>query len=296
MPDGATLFKECAGYLKPDDVAQLQTAYQFSESAHKGQFRNSGEPYISHPLAVAGILAKWHLDTQALTAALLHDVMEDTAVTKVELQQAFGKSVAVSGTRVVVGADWDAPGATYAGSAYVYDLSSATPTVPVATLNNPRPAARVEFGFSVAISGTRVVVGAKGDNTGASEAGSAYVYDLGSATPTVPVATLNNPGPAAGDQFGSSVAISGTRVVVGASEDDTGVRQAGSAYVYDLTSATPTVPVATHNNPGPAVNDNFGTSVAIDGTTIAIGAPLDDLTVADKGAAYIYGPSPYSLW
>ena len=94
MPDGATLFKECAGYLKPDDVAQLQTAYQFSESAHKGQFRNSGEPYISHPLAVAGILAKWHLDTQALTAALLHDVMEDTAVTKVELQQAFGKSVA----------------------------------------------------------------------------------------------------------------------------------------------------------------------------------------------------------
>ena len=94
MPDGATLFKECAGYLKPDDVAQLQTAYQFSEAAHKGQFRNSGEPYISHPLAVAGILAKWHLDTQALTAALLHDVMEDTAVTKVELQQAFGKSVA----------------------------------------------------------------------------------------------------------------------------------------------------------------------------------------------------------
>ncbi len=94
MPDGATLFKECAGYLKPEDVTQLQTAYQFSESAHRGQFRNSGEPYISHPLAVASILAQWHLDAQALSAALLHDVMEDTLVTKHELTQAFGLPVA----------------------------------------------------------------------------------------------------------------------------------------------------------------------------------------------------------
>ena len=60
--------------------------------------------------------------------------------------------------------------------------------------------------------------------------------------PTVPVATLNNPGPAAGDQFGKSVAISGTRVVVGAYADDTGATDAGSAYVYDLSSGTPTVP------------------------------------------------------
>ena len=208
----------------------------------------------------------------------------------------FGYSVAISNTSVVVGAPHDDAGTQDAGSAYIYDIASATPTVPKATLNNPGPAAGGAFGRSVAISGTRVVVGAKGDNTGASEAGSAYVYDLGSATPTVPVATLNNPGPAVSDQFGSSVAISGTRVVVGALYDDTGADAAGSAYVYDLTSATPTVPVATHNNPGPAVYDNFGTSVAIDGTTIAIGAPLDDLTVADKGAAYIYGPSPYSLW
>ncbi|HTE13678.1 MAG TPA: bifunctional (p)ppGpp synthetase/guanosine-3',5'-bis(diphosphate) 3'-pyrophosphohydrolase [Burkholderiales bacterium] len=94
MPEAATLFKECAGYLKPDDISQLQSAYQFSESAHHGQFRDSGEPYISHPLAVAGILAKWHLDSQALTAALLHDVMEDTAVTKNDLLKTFGKPVA----------------------------------------------------------------------------------------------------------------------------------------------------------------------------------------------------------
>ena len=88
------LFKEWSGYLKPEDISQLQSAYQFSEQAHEGQFRQSGEPYISHPLAVASILAQWHLDSQALTAALLHDVMEDTSVTKTEISRNFGKPVA----------------------------------------------------------------------------------------------------------------------------------------------------------------------------------------------------------
>ncbi len=88
------LFKDVAGYLKADDVSRLQSAYHFSEAAHHGQFRKSGEPYISHPLAVAKILAQWHLDPQALTAALLHDVMEDTAVTKDEIATTFGRPVA----------------------------------------------------------------------------------------------------------------------------------------------------------------------------------------------------------
>ena len=88
------LFKEWSGYLKPEDISQLQSAYHFSEQAHEGQFRKSGEPYISHPLAVAGILAEWHLDSQALTAALLHDVMEDTSVTKTEISRNFGRPVA----------------------------------------------------------------------------------------------------------------------------------------------------------------------------------------------------------
>jgi GTP pyrophosphokinase len=88
------LFKDWSGYLKPEDISQLQSAYHFSEQAHEGQFRQSGEPYISHPLAVASILAQWHLDSQALTAALLHDVMEDTSVTKTEISRNFGKPVA----------------------------------------------------------------------------------------------------------------------------------------------------------------------------------------------------------
>jgi GTP diphosphokinase / guanosine-3',5'-bis(diphosphate) 3'-diphosphatase len=89
-----TLFKEWSGYLKPEDISQLESAYHFSEAAHEGQYRKSGEPYISHPLAVANILAQLHLDPQALTAALLHDVMEDTSVTKTEISKNFGKPVA----------------------------------------------------------------------------------------------------------------------------------------------------------------------------------------------------------
>jgi guanosine-3',5'-bis(diphosphate) 3'-pyrophosphohydrolase len=81
-------------YLKPEDTAQIEAAFQLSDTAHAGQFRVSGEPYISHPLAVAEILAEWHLDGQALMAALLHDVMEDTAITKQEIAEKFGKAVA----------------------------------------------------------------------------------------------------------------------------------------------------------------------------------------------------------
>ncbi len=89
-----TLDESRFAYLKPADVARLADAYRFSESAHEGQTRQSGDPYISHPLAVAEILAGWHLDSQALMAALLHDVMEDARVTKTEISDTFGKPVA----------------------------------------------------------------------------------------------------------------------------------------------------------------------------------------------------------
>jgi FG-GAP repeat/Bacterial TSP3 repeat len=79
--------------------------------------------------------------------------------------------------------------------------------------------------------------------------------------------------------------------VVGADFDDTGASNAGSAYVYDLSSGTPTVPVAILNNPGPGVGENFGSSVAVDGTTVAIGTPLENTVPNNKGAAYVFGPA-----
>lgn len=81
-------------YLAAEEVNIVQQAYEFSRSAHEGQYRQSGDPYISHPLAVAGILAEWHLDAQTLSAALLHDVVEDTPATAPEIASRFGKSVA----------------------------------------------------------------------------------------------------------------------------------------------------------------------------------------------------------
>jgi GTP pyrophosphokinase len=94
MSEAELLIQDASSYLRPEDLRQLRSAYKFSEAAHDGQFRRSGEPYISHPVAVATILAEWHLDTQALTAALLHDVMEDTTVTKTEISDRFGRMVA----------------------------------------------------------------------------------------------------------------------------------------------------------------------------------------------------------
>ena len=81
-------------YLSPSDLERVRLAYRFADEAHLGQLRNGGEPYITHPIAVAGQCAEWRLDAQALMAALLHDALEDCGVTKPELIQRFGSPVA----------------------------------------------------------------------------------------------------------------------------------------------------------------------------------------------------------
>ena len=81
-------------YLTAEQVAQVMQAYEFAAKAHDGQQRYSGEPYISHPVAVATILAELKLDAQTLMAALLHDVIEDTGVPKQHIAELFGEEVA----------------------------------------------------------------------------------------------------------------------------------------------------------------------------------------------------------
>ncbi|WP_333709409.1 bifunctional (p)ppGpp synthetase/guanosine-3',5'-bis(diphosphate) 3'-pyrophosphohydrolase [Tepidimonas ignava] len=82
------------GYLTPSDIDQVRQAYRFADQAHLGQLRKNGDPYITHPIAVAQICTQWRLDAQALAAALLHDVLEDCGVTKAELTERFGPAVA----------------------------------------------------------------------------------------------------------------------------------------------------------------------------------------------------------
>ena len=81
-------------YMSTSDIDNVRSAYRFADEAHLGQLRNSGEPYITHPIAVALQCALWKLDAPALMAALLHDAIEDCGVTKVELIERFGAPVA----------------------------------------------------------------------------------------------------------------------------------------------------------------------------------------------------------
>ena len=85
---------EKLSYLNPEGLHQVRRAYRYADEAHLGQLRNSGEPYITHPIAVAAQCAEWKLDAQALSAALLHDAMEDCGITKIDLIERFGIQVA----------------------------------------------------------------------------------------------------------------------------------------------------------------------------------------------------------
>ncbi len=82
------------GYLPQSEIQQVKRAFYYAEQAHDGQRRRSGEPYVTHPLAVANILANMHMDHQSLMAAMLHDVIEDTGIGKEALARQFGKPVA----------------------------------------------------------------------------------------------------------------------------------------------------------------------------------------------------------
>ena len=81
-------------YLNPEQTNHVKRAYYFAEQAHFGQLRRSGEDYVTHPLAVAGILADMHMDHQSLMAAMLHDVIEDTGIPKTAIGKQFGPTVA----------------------------------------------------------------------------------------------------------------------------------------------------------------------------------------------------------
>ena len=94
MTELSTLIEEIPKYQPGADLALLERAYRFSEVSHQGQQRASGEPYVSHPLEVASLLVGFKMDVTTVTAGLLHDVLEDTAATKQDLEREFGKEIA----------------------------------------------------------------------------------------------------------------------------------------------------------------------------------------------------------
>ncbi len=210
----------------------------------------------------------------------------------------FGRTLGISGSRVVVGIPGYDTALEDVGRAKVFDYLSALPG-PIATIDAPNPTAGMSFGFAVAISGSRVVVSAPRDDTGAVDAGTAWVYNLAGGTPTVPVLTLQKPVPTANEGFGAAVALSGSRVVVGSVRDYLAVgSDPQPTHVFDLNSATPLVPIATLENPTPEAQDQFGYAVAISGTRVVVGSPQDTFGLAKSGRAYLYnlpGTTPVAL-
>ncbi len=251
---------------------------------------------IGSPGADAGATAAGRVRLHDLSASKPTAVLATLEDPNPDVDENFGAAVAVSGPIVVVGGPGDDDGAEDTGRVYVYNANLLPATAPVRVLSNPAPGVGDRFGSAVAVSGNLVVVGAELDDAGAVDSGTAYVYNLNSPTPWIPVYTLANPSPAAGDRFGCAVSIAGNRVVIGASKDDNGATDAGMAYVYDLAGAGPTVPLYTLADPGPVVaDDGFGNAVAISGNTVVVAASGKDTGASNAGVVYVYnlaGPTP----
>ncbi|MBC8872796.1 MAG: hypothetical protein H8E44_25465 [Planctomycetes bacterium] len=187
----------------------------------------------------------------------------------------FGRSIAVIGEDVLVGAPADDTDATDAGIVYVFDGSTGRL---LRTFHNPEPAAGDHFGWSVAVVGENVLVGAYADDHGA---GAAHLFD--GATGRL-LRTFRNPEPAAGDLFGRTVAALADKVLVGACSDDQG---AGAVWVFDL-SAKNTLKIA---NPRPTAGDRFGLALAALDGNILVGAYGEDTVGDNDGAAYLFDGS-----
>ena len=89
------LTQKLTGYLDTKQIEQIHKAYEFASNAHSGQYRKSGDPYVSHPIAVANILSSFHMDEDSLSAAMLHDVIEDCGIPKSVIESEFNKNVAI---------------------------------------------------------------------------------------------------------------------------------------------------------------------------------------------------------
>ena len=208
----------------------------------------------------------------------------------------FGWTVAIDGDTAVIGARLDDTTAgTDAGSAYVFVRSGSIWTQQ-AKLEADNATSSAQFGYSVAIDGDTIVVGALvGDTTTSTDSGVAYVFTR-SGTTWSQQATLGASDAANGDQFGISVAVDGDTAVVGAHKDDTGAgADAGSAYVFTRDGSTWSQQAKLEASDAD-VGDSLGSAVTISGDTAVAGAPGDNTTAGNNaGSAYVFTRSE-SVW
>jgi hypothetical protein len=210
----------------------------------------------------------------------------------------FGESVSISGYTVVIGAPADEIGAIAGqGSAYIFKRNQGGPDNwgLVVKLTASNGSAQDQFGKCVSISGDTIAVGAPYDDVGVNnDQGSVYVFNRnqGGADNWSEITNITAFDGAADDYFGSSVLISGDRIVVGAPCDDVGANDdQGSAYIFERNQggADNWGEVAKLTASNGEFNDQFGSSVSISGDTIIVGALIDDVGAnIDQGSAYIF--------
>ena len=197
----------------------------------------------------------------------------------------FGWSVSISGDTVVVAANREDTGGTDAGAAYIFTRSGTTWTEQ-AKIQASDAQATDYFGYSVAISGDTVIVGAWKESPGAAAAGSAYIFTRSGTTWTQQAKILASD-LERNDSFGDSVAIDVDTVVVGARYEDTGDTSAGAAYIFTRSGTTWTEQSKIQASDAEA-QDQFGMTVGIYGDTVVVGAQLEDTGGSNAGAAYVF--------
>ena len=185
----------------------------------------------------------------------------------------FGGAVSVSGSTLVVGA----PGHELHGAAYVFEELAGS-WVQVSALTPPAEAGSIEFGHSVAVSGTTALVGApRADSTGA-----VFVYERAGGE-WIETGKLVGAGTLGGDRFGHSVDLDGDRAIVGAPRSDASGSWSGAAFVFDRSGGVWTES-ATLLGSGGSTGDELGSAVAVSGDVAVVGAPSDGTT----GTAYVF--------
>ena len=203
----------------------------------------------------------------------------------------FGYSVAIDGDTVVVGATEESTSYTYSGAIYVYTRSGTTWSLQGSMIKASDAEANARLGWSVDIDGDSIISGAYRDG---GHHGAAYVYTRsGSTWSQQQKLTSGNP-TSSEDQFGQSVSISGDTCAVGAWQEDTTASDSGAVFMFDRSGTTWGTPTKLKASDA-AASDRFGTSVAIDGNMMVIGAQYEDTTATNAGQAYLFSRSG-STW
>jgi len=223
-----------------------------------------GKDFVSNLIKT---LTKTGLDVLSTIKLLIFDHVDD---------EYLGKSVAISKSKIVVGAFYDVNDEnSEPKNVYVYDLDGTNEiklTPPDESINN-------HFGYSVAVSDSKIVIGAYGDDED-SIPGSAYVYDLDGSNRIKLTASDGFDG----NYFGHSVAVSDSKIVIGAFYDSEKGIDSGSAYVYDLDGSNEIKITASDG----AINEYFGYSVAVSDSKIVVGVPYDNENGPASGSVYVY--------